>query len=116
GLHVARGKGWRSWSDAGCFADDHKVALTNARAWAKQGSDAASGWENYVTLTTLAMAQEANGLTADAAKTRAKALSHPSATPLDLHQYARALLQQGKKQEAFDVWQLNAKRFGDAWP
>jgi len=115
-LHGALGNGWQTWSDAARFAVDHKVALTNALAWAKQGSDAASGWENYVTLTTLAMAQEANGLTADAAKTRAKALSHPSATPLDLHQYARALLQQGKKQEAFDVWQLNAKRFGDAWP
>jgi hypothetical protein len=115
-LHGALGGNWQTWNDAARFAIEHKVALSDALAWAKQGSAANFGWENYVTLTTLAMAQEANGLTADAAKTRTRALAHPSATASDLHQYARSLLRQGKKDEALDVWLLNAKRFGDAWP
>src|SRR2546423_10812275 len=37
-------------------------------------------------------------------------------TPVELHQYARQLLQQGKKQEAFAMWQLNSKKFPNQWP
>jgi hypothetical protein len=74
------------------------------------------GQENFQTLMALAQAQEANGKTADAAKSRDKALNHPSATTADLHQFGRMLLQQGKKAEALAVFQLNAKRYGTAWP
>jgi hypothetical protein len=115
-LHGALGGNWQTWNDAARFAVTNKVALKDALAWATQASRADYGWENYNTLTTLAMAQEANGLTAEAAKTHAKALAHVTATAPDIHQYARTLLQQGKKQEALEAWQLNAKRFGDAWP
>jgi tetratricopeptide (TPR) repeat protein len=115
-LHGALGSNWQTWNDAARFALQHKIAAGDALAWATQGSRADYGWENYVTLSTLAMAQEANGLSADAAKTRTRALAHPSATAADIHQYARALLAQGKKQEALEAWQLNQKRYGDAWP
>lgn len=98
-LHGALGSNWQTWNDAARFAIQHKVATSEALAWAKQGSDPAVGWENYVTLTTLAMAQEANGLTSDAAKTRERALRHPSATAFDLHQYARSLLAQGRNRK-----------------
>ena len=33
-----------------------------------------------------------------------------------MHQYARGVLQRGDKQEALRIWELNAKRFGTAWP
>ena len=115
-LHGALGGNWQTWNDAARYALQHKIALSDALAWATQGSRADYGWENYVTLSTLAMAQDANGLAADAAKTRTRALAHPSATAADIHQYARALLAQGKKQEALEAWQLNQKRYGDAWP
>src|SRR5207245_7128928 len=56
----------------------------------------------------------ANAMEADASKTREKAMA--LANPFELHQYARTLLQQGKKQQAFDTWQLNAKKHPNEWP
>ncbi|HEY8133551.1 MAG TPA: hypothetical protein VII12_16865, partial [Thermoanaerobaculia bacterium] len=67
-------------------------------------------------LMTLADAQAASGMEADAAKTRDKAINLPGTTPIELHQYARTLLAKGKKQEAFSVWQLNARRHPNEWP
>lgn len=115
-LKGALGGSGTTWVQAARYALDHKVATKEALAWAKQGSTAGYGWENYQSLMTLADAQDANGLTSEAAATRTKAIAHPSATAVDLHQYARSLLAKGKKQEALAVWQSSAKRFGDAWP
>jgi hypothetical protein len=74
------------------------------------------GQEDFRTLSTLAMAQEAAGKTTEAAATREKALNHRTAGPTDIHQYARQLLTQGKKEEALKVWELNAKRYPNQWP
>ncbi len=63
---------------------------------------------------TLARAQENLGTpagAADAAATRAKALRHPTATVIDLHQYGRQLLRGGDTAGAIAVFELNAKRF-----
>ena len=65
---------------------------------------------------TLADAQDANGKTAEAAKTRDEGMNHPTATVFDLHGYARQLLAKGKKEEALKVWELNAKRNPGVWP
>jgi hypothetical protein len=74
------------------------------------------GMENFRTLSTLGRAQEAAGQAAEAKATFQKALSHPSATAIDLHQYGRTLLTAGKKQEAVAVFELNAKRYPNQWP
>jgi hypothetical protein len=74
------------------------------------------GQENFRTLSVLARAQEAAGKTAEATATRDKALNHPTATAIDLHQYARQLLNSGKKDDALKVFELNAKRHPNAWP
>lgn len=74
------------------------------------------GQENFQTLNTLATAQEAAGKTAEAKVNREKALNHPTAGVLDLHQYGRQLLGQGKKEEALRIWELNAKRNPNVWP
>jgi len=65
---------------------------------------------------TLADAQEANGMQAEAAKTRDRALASPAATAIDLHLYGRSLLQQGKKDAALAIFELNAKRHPNEWP
>ena len=65
---------------------------------------------------TLADAQEANGKSAEAAKSREAAMNDPSATVFDLHGYGRQLIAKGKKEEALKVFQLNAKRNPNAWP
>jgi len=115
-LHNDRGFDWQNYDAAARFALSHKVGLADALAWAKQAASPRwPGNENFNTLMTLAEAQEANGV-ADAAKTREQALNHPTATAVDLHQYARQLLQSGKKAEALAVWELNAKKHPNEWP
>lgn len=117
-LRGFKGLSWQNWDAAARYALRNKrndLSLQFARTGAGAGLPFL-GQENFNTLSTLADAQEANGLAADAAKTRQRALNHPTATAGSLHQYARQLLAQGKKQEAMKVWQINAKRFGDTWP
>lgn len=74
------------------------------------------GEENFQTLNTLATAQEAAGKTAESKATRERAMNHPTATVVDLHQYGRQLLGQGKKEEALRIWELNAKKNPNVWP
>ena len=115
-LRNSNGFNWQNWVGAAQYALQAKRPND-----ALEFADAAIhrqfiGVENYQTLTTLAMAQDAAGKTAEAKLTRDKALNHPSATPTDLHQYGRQLLAQGKKEEALKVWELNAKRNPGVWP
>ena len=124
-LHLARirdelrnfqGFNWQNWRAAAQYA--LQVKRPND---ALEFADAAVnrqfiGVENFQTLDTLAQAQEAAGKTADAAATRQRALNHYTAGPVELHQYGRQLLGQGKKDEALKVFELNAKRHPNAWP
>ena len=106
---------WTNWAAATDFAlkvKDNAEALK----WAQTAAGPQVGQENFTTLALLAAAQEANGMTADAEKTLDKALNHPTATVTDIHLYGRRLLNQGKKEQAVKVWQLNAKRYGTVWP
>jgi tetratricopeptide (TPR) repeat protein len=106
---------WQNWVGAAQYAlsvNRPKDALEFANAAVTRRF---VGIENFQTLNTLATAQEANGL-AEAKATREKAMNHPTANPTDLHQYARQLLGQGKKEEALRIWELNAKRHPNQWP
>ncbi len=89
----------------------------DALTWAQLATNVNfGGRQDFNTLSILADAQEANGMTAESKKTREQALSSPTATVLDLHQYARTLLRQGKKDDALAIFQLNAKRHPNEWP
>ena len=113
-LKNSQGFSWMNYTGAARYAlqnKDPKDALEWAKVAATPGFP---GVENFNTLMTLADAQAANNMEADAAKTREKATAMGS--PIELHQYARQLLTQGKKQEAFAVWQLNAKKYPGQWP
>lgn len=107
---------WQNW-----------VAAANYALQAKRPNDALEfadrainmtfvGQENFQTLNTLAAAQEAAGKTAEAKATREKAWAHPTATVLDLHMAGRQLLNQGNKEGALRIWELNAKRNPNVWP
>lgn len=115
-LRGAKGFQWTNWVDAARFALENKD-VKEGLEWAKVGaSPRFPGQVNFVTLSTLADLQAANGLGAEAKKTRDEALNHPTANAVDLHQYARQLLALGKKEDAMAVWQLNAKRHPNEWP
>jgi tetratricopeptide (TPR) repeat protein len=74
------------------------------------------GQENFRTLSTLSRAQEAAGKTAEAKATLDKAVAHPSASPIDIHQLGRQLQQAGKKEQALAIYELNAKKNPNVWP
>jgi hypothetical protein len=114
-LKNAAGFDYRNYDAAAQFALQNKLSTKDALDWARiAATNGFPGQENFGTLSTLADAQEANGMTADAATTRNKAMAMANA--IELHQYARQLLQQGKKDAALAAWQLNAKKHPNEWP
>jgi hypothetical protein len=112
------GFSWQNWQQAAAFCAQNKVNLPEAMRWAERAvSDPyVGGQENFTTLATLARLQSLNGKDADAAKTFERALNHPSAQPIQIHQAGRQLMIDGKKEEAMKVFQLNARRFPNQWP
>jgi tetratricopeptide (TPR) repeat protein len=116
-LQGSKGFDRRNFMAAALYAVRQKEALPDALKWAQTAvSGQFVGKESFDTLTTLAEAQEANGLAAEAAKTHEKAFNDPSATANDLHQYARGLQAAGKNDDAIKVFELNAKRHPNVWP
>jgi len=108
---------WVNRERAARFCLDQKTNLREALAWAQSAVDMEFvGQENFTTLHTLADLQEVNGMAAESEKTLQKALNHPTATVIDLHQYGRSLLARGQKEKALAVFELNAKRHPNAWP
>lgn len=106
-----------SWQQAARYALDNKHPA-DGLVWAEAANNGTGGIgrKNFTNLMTLADAYEANGKAAEAAKARDAAMNDPSATPFDLHGYARQLITKGKKEEALKVWELSSKRFGTVWP
>ena len=116
-LNGAGGLQWQNFLAAANYALAQKVEPKLALVWAQRAvGPVFPGQSNFQTLMTLAQAQLANGLTDDAKKTRDLALNSPTATAIDLHMYGRQLQQQGKKEEALAVFELNAKNHPNQWP
>lgn len=107
---------WVNWANAAGYALQAKRPKEALEFAQGAVSMPFIGVENYRTLNTLAEVQLANSMEAEAKATREKAINHPTASPTDLHQYARQQLQKGNKEEAMRVWELNAKRFPNQWP
>ena len=74
------------------------------------------GQANFNTLTTKARILEKLGRADEAKTTFETALNAPGTTPIEIHQAGRQLLAEKKTREALAVFELNAKRNGDAWP
>lgn len=116
-LRSSPGFTWQNWAAAAQYALQNKTHLDEALAWAEKASTPGfTGQENFTTLSTLAELQAANGKAEDAKKTLDRALNHPTAGPIDIHQYGRQLQARGKYEEAMKVFELNAKKHPDAWP
>ena len=116
-LRSSPGFTWTNWNAAAQYALANKTNLPEAERWAEQAVNAGFGGQaNFTTLSTLAQLQVANGKGAEAAKTMDQALNHPSAGPIDIHQYGRLLQTQKTNEEAMKVFELNAKRHPNQWP
>ena len=115
-LRSSKGFAWQNWVAAAQYALQAKRP-NDALEFADVAANRQFvGQENFQTLSLLATAQEAAGKTAEANATRERSINHRTAGPAELHQYARQLMAKGDKAGALRVWELNAKRHGDAWP
>lgn len=118
-LQTSLGFTAQSWAAAAQYALQNKKNLPEALHWAETavtGGRGGFGQENFNTLATLARLQEANNKGEEAKKTMDRALNHPTAGPIQLHQYGRELQRGGKNAEALSVFELNARRHPNAWP
>lgn len=115
-LRNSSGFTWQNWDQAAQYTLQINKHLDQGLKWAQSAvSFPGIGQENFTTLSTLGQLQEANGQTAEAQKTIQKALNHRSASPMDIHFYARRLQQQKKPQEAIKIFELNAKMHPEEW-
>jgi tetratricopeptide (TPR) repeat protein len=115
-LRTYRGFDAQSWVLAARYALQAK-RMNEALEWADVAVNRPGiGVENFNALSLLADVQDAAGKTAESKATREKALNHATASPIGIHGYGRSLLQQGKKEEALRVFELNARRFPNVWP
>lgn len=99
------------------FTVAENTHLEDGLTWAEAAiSKPFIGQTNFQTLSTKALVLEKMGHGAEAKTTMQAALRAPGTTPIQIHQYGRQLLTAGKKQEALEVFKLNAERNGDTWP
>ena len=106
----------QNWSDAAQYALTEKRNLDEALRWAKHGvDDPFDGDVNFTSVSTLAMAQLANGQ-AEAARASMDRAIALSTGPIPVHGFARGLQNAGMKAEAMRVFEANAKKYPNQWP
>jgi hypothetical protein len=115
-LRSSPGFTWQNWSAAARYALQTGTHQEEALTWAQAAVSPGLGQENFTTLATLSAVQAATGKADDSQKTLERAINHPTAGPIDIHQFGRQLLAQNKKEEAMRVFELNAKKYPNVWP
>ena len=116
-LTNVQGFGWQGWVAASQYCVTHNTHLDQALEWAEVAvSKPFVGEANFTTLSNKAEVLDKLGRKDDAKTAMQLAIHHPSATPLDLHQYGRRLLTEKKEQEAMAIFKLNFERNGETWP
>ncbi|MBL8175650.1 MAG: DUF2911 domain-containing protein [Bryobacterales bacterium] len=74
------------------------------------------GVANFATLSMKAQLLNKLDRTEEAKQVMKTALAHPTASPIQIHQYARQLSAAGKTAEAGEIYEFNHKKHGDVWP
>ena len=116
-LTNVQGFGWHGWVAASQFCVTENTHLEQALEWAEIAVNKPFiGEANFTTLGNKAQVLEKLGRKEEARAAMQLAIHHPSATPLDLHQYGRRLLAEKKDKEALEIFLLNQERNGDQWP
>jgi hypothetical protein len=107
-LRNAIGFDYRNWSAAAQFCVQNKINLEEALTWAEGAiSTPFIGKEDFNTLQTKAAVLEALGRAAEAEVVMTKAVKLPGTSVMEIHQYGRSLLNDGKKDKAVEIFKLN---------
>ncbi len=100
-----------NWLTAAQFCAQNKINLEEALKWVDQSvSNPFIGVENFNTYQTRAAIYRAMDKVTEANAQMDKAIKDPSATVQDIHQYGRALLNNGQKEKALEVFKFNAQK------
>lgn len=100
----------RNWANAAQFCATNKINLEEALTWMTNAMDPnLGGAEDFNNLTVKSNVLTAMGREADANQLMDKAIKIPNTPVNAIHQYARTLLNSGKKEKAMEVFQFNAK-------
>ncbi|MBN8653236.1 MAG: DUF2911 domain-containing protein [Cytophagales bacterium] len=100
-----------NWLTAAQFCAQNKIHLEEALTWVDQSvSTPFIGVENFNTYQTRAAIYQAMGKTTEANAQMDKAIKDPAATVQDIHQYGRALLNNGQKEKAMEIFKFNAQK------
>lgn len=100
----------QAWMQAAQFCVNNNINLEEALTWADAAINMPFiGQENFNTLQTKAMVLTALKRHNEANALMDKAIKLPTATVQAVHQYGRALLNQGENKKALEVFQYNFK-------
>ncbi len=101
---------WQGWNQAAQYSLNNDINLEEAVQWADRSIQTQ---ENFNNLSTKAQLLDKTGDSAQAGEIMAKAMDMGNAG--QIHNYARQLLGQDRKQEALGVFQKNVKKHPDTW-
>ena len=111
------GFNYQAFDAAAQYCLQANTHLEQALEWAETAvSNPFVGQVDFNSLSTKAQVLSKLGREAEAKKVMEAAIHHPTAGPLQIHQYGRQLLTEKKPKEAMEIFNLNAQRNGDAWP
>lgn len=101
---------WQAWDEAANYLLDNKLSANEALKDASQSVQAEERFENLI---TKARALDALNRKDEATVARNQAMGMANA--IQLHIYGRQLQQQGKQEQAFDVYRSNIKKNPSHW-
>ena len=95
---------WQEWQAAAQYCLQQNKNLPEALTWAENAiAMPGIGQANFITLSTKAQILAKLSRSSEAATTMSAAMDLPNALPVEIHQYGRRLLGQGKSKEALAV-------------
>ena len=109
-LRNLSGYSWNGWDDAANYLLAEKIDLDDALTYANKSIEYEDRYDNEMTKAKVLASLDRKDEAATAEK---KALS--LASPLQLHAYARQLLGEKRKDEAFAIFLENAKNHPEHW-
>jgi tetratricopeptide (TPR) repeat protein len=96
---------WQSYDQAATYCLQNNVALEQGLVWSEQAISSAVGQKNFKTLSTKAGLLTKLNKTSEADVVMIEGVTMGSM--MELHQYAKTLLEQKRIKEAFDIFKLN---------
>ena len=116
-LQGSAGFTYQNWVAASQFCIQNNMNLEEALAWAEYAiSGPFVGQENFTTLSNKFTLLMKTGKRTGSGEILRKAIEHPTAAAVQIHQLGRQLVGMEMLEKAFEVFEYNFKRYDGAWP